>query len=283
MNTAKEQRLEEKTASILKNREEHRVFTETLEQCLENIKENVLGESEKKVENSIDPKDMLYYVKTACPLCGKKFESPKVRSKYLHIKQVDKDYCKYYESINPLYYEVMVCPQCSFAYNEEIQKSIHMSDKQRQEIKSRLQTVLQDRSLKDYSGVRNLDQAIETFLLALFALEGRHAQSSKKGMLYLKIAWLYRYKNDETKELKYIEKALSSLTSAYEKEIFTDPQTEINTTYLIGALYFKTGNYQEAARWLDRVLRRQGKPALPAVVKQARELWVELRQELRKK
>ncbi|OPX88230.1 MAG: hypothetical protein A4E52_01274 [Pelotomaculum sp. PtaB.Bin013] len=281
MNTAKEQLPEEKPASNLGNKDEHREFATTLEQYLDSVDESVFEENEKKTEKNIETKDLLYYVKTVCPLCGKKFESPKVRSKYLRMIHMDNDYCKYYEPINPLYYEMMVCSHCGFAYNEEI-KNTHLSDVQRKIIKSRLQKVLLDRSLTDYGGVRNLDQAVETFLLSLLSMQGNQGLNSIKGMLYLKIAWLYRYKKNEAKESYYIEKALLSLMSAYKNEVFQEAQKEINITYLIAVLYFRTGKYPEAARWLERILRRQNKSVQPAVAKQARELWAEVRQILRK-
>lgn len=280
MNAAKEQCPEEKSVQNSPVDTAHRLFTEKIEQYLENIEANIFAANEKTGEDCIEPKDMLYDLKAKCLLCGNKFVSPRVRSKYLRVKHMDKDFCKHYAAINPLFYEIMVCPQCGFAYNEEIQQ-IPMSSLQRQEIKSRLYTVLQGQAPKDYSGVRSLDQAIETFLLALYTLEGRPVPSSKKGMLYLKIAWLYRYQGNQWKEAKYIEKTLSALIKAYKNEIFTDAQAEVNITYLIGALFFRTGQYLEAAKWLDRVIRRP-KPVLPALAKQARELWVELRQEMRK-
>lgn len=267
------------TANESQNNATHSLLTQNIEQFLENIEADMLQEDEKNEEMNVEPKDMLYDLRTTCQLCGKKFTSPRVRSKYLRVKHVDKDFCKHYESINPLFYEIIVCPQCGFAYNEEIQK-VPMSARQRQDIKSRLEMILQGNAPKDYNGVRDLNQAIETFLLALFTLEGRPAPQSKKGMLYLKLAWLYRFQGNQGKEAKYIEKALSTLTLAYKNEIFTEAQAEVNITYLIGALYFQTGQYQEAARWLDRIIRRP-KPVLPALAKQARELWVELREALR--
>ncbi|MDF9409696.1 DUF2225 domain-containing protein [Pelotomaculum isophthalicicum JI] len=201
MNTAKEQLPEEKPASNLGNKDEHREFATTLEQYLDSVDESVFEENEKKTEKNIE---------------------------------------------------------------------------------TRLQKVLLDRSLTDYGGVRNLDQAVETFLLSLLSMQGNQGLNSIKGMLYLKIAWLYRYKKNEAKESYYIEKALLSLMSAYKNEVFQEAQKEINITYLIAVLYFRTGKYPEAARWLERILRRQNKSVQPAVAKQARELWAEVRQILRK-
>ncbi|MCG9967249.1 DUF2225 domain-containing protein [Pelotomaculum terephthalicicum JT] len=280
MNTAAERCPEGKNTFAFKSKGKHSVLAETLEQYLENISEDTFEDSAKKAEINIKEKDMLYYVKTVCPLCGKRFESPKVRSKYLRMTHMDNDYCKYYDSVNPLNYEVMVCSHCGFAYTEEIQK-MRLSDEQRKTIKSRLEKLLPDRPPRDYSGVRNLDQAVETFLLALLALQGKPAQGSTKGMLYLKIAWLYRYKNNPAKESDYIEKALSSLVSAYNNEIFQEIQKELNITYLIAVLYFRTGRYYESARWLERILLNRHRPVHPIVSKQAGELWDEVRQMLR--
>lgn len=101
------------------------------------------------------------------------------------------------------------------------------------------------------------------------------------GMLYLKTAWLYRFKGDEGEERKHIEKAISYFELAYEKEGFSDPKSDLNLIYLLGALNLRAGGNQEAAKWLDRVLRHPAKSMLPVVVNQAKDLWAEVRQKLR--
>lgn len=256
-------------------------FADTLEQHLSEI-ESTSGDNEKTSEKKeVELKDMLYYKKAACPICEANFQSPKVLSKYIQTLKIDNDFCQHYNLVNPLFYEINVCPVCGFAYNEEI-LSMRLRKEQSEAIKARLMAFWQENTLKDYSSVRTLEDAIETFLLAIFSLKSQHFKRSQLGMLYLKIAWLYRFKNETAQEQKYIEKALVNLAHAFEQENFSSIKSEINTAYLLGVLNLNIGNNLEAARWLDRVLRHPAKSMFPAIISQTRELWTDVRQKLRK-
>gem|GEM_PF-331347 len=257
-------------------------LSEILEQSLLNIEQVIEENTEQNPgdKKEIGIEEMLYYKKSVCPVCDTKFESPKVLSKYIQTQKIDYDFCHYYKFVNPLFYEMMVCPACGFAFNEEISK-LHFKKEHLDEIKSRLSAFWLDNVLKDYSGIRTLEQVIETFLLALITLKGLPVKNSQMGMLYLKLAWLYRYKGDKAQEQKYIEKAISHLLAAFDKENLSSPKSEINTAYLLGVLNIYMENNREAAKWLDRVLRHPSKSMFPMVLNQTRELWYEVRQKLR--
>ncbi len=226
-----------------------------------------------------DIEKTLYHAKITCPVCTAKFESMRVRSGSIRVQRIDDDFCQHYQSANPLYYEMVVCPRCGFAFNLEFAKT-QMSAGQREKAKLRLQPVWQDRA-KDYGGVRTWDDAMEAFRLALYALEDELVKSSKMGMLYLKTAWLYRYKGNEAGEQKYIEKAISSFANAYNTESFSEPKSELNIVYLLGALNLRAGKIQESAKWLDLVLRHPAKSMAPMLVTQTKDLWAKARQKLR--
>lgn len=226
-----------------------------------------------------DIEKTLYHAKITCPVCATKFESMRVRSGSIRVQRIDNDFCQHYQSANPLYYEMMVCPRCGFAFNLDFSK-MRMSAGQREEVKLRLQPVWQDRA-KNYGGVRTWNDAMEAFQLALYALEGGLVKSSKMGMLYLKTAWLYRYEGNGAGEQKYIQKAISSFAKAYETESFSDPKSELNIIYLLGALNMRAGKIQESAKWLDLVLRHPAKSMMPMLVNQTKDLWAEVRQKLR--
>lgn len=254
-------------------------FADILEQHLDEVEHADEEDEKTEAKKDIDLKEMLYYKKAVCPICGAKFETPKALSKYIQSVKMDYDFCQHHKFINPIYYEMTVCPICGFSFNEEIQ-GMRLKKEQSEEIKSRLMTFWQNNKLKDYSGVRTLEDAIETFLLAIYCLQGRPVKKSQMGMMYLKIAWFYRFKDEGEQERKYIEKALASLSLAFEKEDFS-AKAEINTAYLLGVLNLNTGNNREAAKWLDRVLRHPAKSMFPVVINQTRDLWTDVRQKLR--
>ncbi len=230
-------------------------------------------------ELSQDIEKTFYRAKITCSVCAKKFESMKVRSSSIRVQRIDEDFCQHYQSVNPLYYEMVVCPRCGFAFNLEFSKT-HMNAEQREKLKSRLQPVWQDRA-KDYSGVRTWNDAMEAFQLALYALEDELVKSSKMGMLYLKAAWLYRYVGNEAGEQKYIEKVISAFAKAYETESFSEPKSELNIVYLLGALNLRAGKTQESAKWLELVLRHPAKSTQPMLVNQTKDLWAKARHKLR--
>ncbi|MDF9406899.1 DUF2225 domain-containing protein [Pelotomaculum isophthalicicum JI] len=254
-------------------------FADILEQHLNDVEHADEEDDKADAKKEIEQKEMLYYKKAVCPICNAKFETPKALSKYVQSVKMDYDFCQHHKYINPIYYEMSVCPICGFTYNEEIQ-GMRLKKEQSEEIKSRLMTFWQNNKLKDYSGVRSLEDAIETFLLAIYCLQGRAVKKSQMGMMYLKIAWFYRFKDEGEQERKYIERALASLSLAFEKEDFS-AKAEINTAYLLGVLNLNTGNIRESAKWLDRVLRHPAKSMFPMIINQTRDLWTDVRQKLR--
>jgi len=48
-----------------------------------------------------------------------KIEVTKVKSKDCVVASRDSDFCVYYESVNPLFYEVWVCEHCGYAALQE--------------------------------------------------------------------------------------------------------------------------------------------------------------------
>ena len=257
----------------------------TPEQNLANRLKQRLAET-PSVQESFAPKEeassaeMLYAKKTVCPLCQAKFESSKVLSKYIKVEKIDQDLCKHHKFADPLNYEINVCPYCGYAFNEETAK-IRLRKDLADETKANLAAFWGADKVKDYCSERSLDDALETFLLALYCLRSVPIKKSQLSLLHLKIAWLYRHKGEQTLETEYLNSALENLTFSFEKESITSVRGEINTLYLLGVLNFQIGQYKTAARWLERILRHKSKTAFPLIVNQARDIWSEVRTALR--
>ncbi|MCL6635238.1 MAG: DUF2225 domain-containing protein [Peptococcaceae bacterium] len=220
--------------------------------------------------------DMLYRKEFTCPFCAQKFATFKARSRFVKVVKVDDDLCNHYESINPLFYEIAVCPGCGYSFHEE--DGLAVDEKAREEIEKRLPAVWRTR---DFGGVRDIGLAVESFKLALICQVARRVKDSQKAMLYLKLAWLYRFAHDRENEQLCISEAVRYFTSSFERESFADPKSEINILYLIGVLNKKLGNFKEASRWLDRVLRHPMKGSYSGVVNRARNIWQDLRKEMK--
>ncbi|MCX7779932.1 MAG: DUF2225 domain-containing protein [Negativicutes bacterium] len=221
--------------------------------------------------------ELLYTVDKECPLCQATFPVTKVRSKLQMIKQ-DGDFCTYYKELNPNYYVVWVCPHCGYAaqdtYFYELSPAAEMKLKQ----------FLHGREVNlNLSGVRTREQGMAAFKLAIFYAEMIAAPPSRLAGLYLKLAWLYREAEQAEEEKILLNKARANYEQATLKERFPiGNMTEITVDYLIGELYRRTGNYDQALSYLGKVVSNPRAKLERRILDMAKEAWHDAREQRKK-
>lgn len=231
------------------------------------------GEANEAARVKSGEEDQFYTKHYTCTFCGTRFPSLVVKSKSIQLIKTDTDFCPYYRTVNPLFYEVAVCPKCGYAFNQEMPKKLN--DRQRANLAQRLPEI---RRPSRFDAGRNLSLAVESFRAAIACLEAMGGKRLLLGKLYLKVAWLYRTSGNEAEERGYIEKALWYLDEAYRTEHSTDPSLELNLLYLLGDLSFRLGLDDVAARWLSKVLTHPKRSANPGIVNRTRDRWYDIRQ-----
>jgi hypothetical protein len=149
--------------------------------------------------------------------------------------------CVNYENINILFYDVWVCENCGYAALQDKFEGLFTKD-----IKVIKENISSHWTQRSFTGERDVNHAIEAFKLALLNLKVRNAKSSEVAKVCLRIAWLYRFKQDE-EEIKFLNFALKAYTDAYQNERFPLDRLDENTCmYIIAELYRRVGNYEEA-------------------------------------
>ncbi|MDO7788481.1 DUF2225 domain-containing protein [Desulforamulus aquiferis] len=222
--------------------------------------------------------DMIFPIKLTCPNCEKEFEHPEVKSKYIVIERQDRDFCSYFAGINPLFYDIMVCKYCGFAFTRET--NIPLSEPEKAIIKTILANWHTDGY--QYGGVRTLDMAIKAYNLAIVCQELRNAKDSVKGSLYLRLGWLYRYQGNKVSEEKSLQRALEFMKRAYERESTNELKKELRMIYLLGELSHRMGNEREAIQWLQTVISHKEVKRYPIFERMARSLWQDIREQHKK-
>lgn len=228
--------------------------------------------SEEKEAQKATPDTPFYPKQHTCPACNAAFTSLAVKSKYIRLVKTDPDFCPHYETVNPMFYEVVVCPHCGYAYTEETPK---LGAREKAILATRLPEI---RSPLSFTGERNFDLAVESFRLAILCLEAIGAKNSLLGKMYLKTAWLYRMAGKEAEERVNLEKALTYFEKAYESEQSPDPALELNLLYLLGELNLRLGNDDTAVRWFSQILEHPQRSTNPGIINRTRERWYEIRQ-----
>lgn len=208
----------------------------------------------------------LYNKSIECPVCSKSFEITKVKAKACKVASRDTDFCVYYEGLNPIIYDILVCENCGYAAQTDKFEGISFNDS-----KIILNTISPKWKKRSFSGERSIENAIEAFKLALYVMHIRKAKPSEIARICIRIAWMYRLKND-AKELDFMKFALASYVEAYEKESLpSENKLDENTClYMIGELNRRLSNFDDSIKWFSRLISSPGARKNPGLMESAR-------------
>ncbi|MCS7463524.1 DUF2225 domain-containing protein [Paenibacillus doosanensis] len=214
----------------------------------------------------------LFQVKIDCAYCETSFQTSRVRPSFKKATRTDTDFCVHYKDVNPDYYVVRVCPACGYAATENM--SEQFSPAQRDMFQTKIAAQWTN---KDYGLERNWDDAMQTYKLALVCAQLKNEKGRVIAGLLHHIAWLYRYKNDEEQERRFLQFALEAYTGVFETE-----GAELNNArlmYLLGELNRRLGRYHEAVQWFSRVVNDK-RIMDSAMIRACREQWTATREEM---
>lgn len=203
-----------------------------------------------------DPKDLLYDAEVTCPVCGNKFKAKAVKTNAGRVIKRDSDLCMHYDKINPFFYDVWLCNICGYA----AMKADFFKIRER-EIEAVQNNISMKWHGKNYPEVYDVNIAIERYKLALYNSVIMEAKASRKAMICLKIAWMYRFNEDKEKELVFLNQALEGLNYAYTTEEFPlYGMDKFTSMYLLGELNRRVSKNDEALSWFSKIITSQGVP-----------------------
>lgn len=193
---------------------------------------------------------LLYNKKVVCPVCDNNFNARAIKKSSYRILKKDSDFFIRYSIINPYFYDVWVCDECGYAAMKNDFE--HLNDYDADIIREKISPKWKS---KNYPDVYDIDLAITRYKLSLLNYYTINAKSSKKGMNSLKIAWMYRIKEDKEKEIKFLNQALKNFQDAY----YDEPSPiygmdKFTTMYLIGELLRRTGKGEDSLIWFSQVI-----------------------------
>lgn len=217
-------------------------------------------------------KKLIYETEKECPLCAKSFRVIKTRVG-IKLISMDTDFRMQYEGVNPYLYMVWVCPHCGYAAPDTCFAPLRESEK------AILLKALQGKEIGiDLQGERTIDQALASYKLAVYFGELRKIPHSQMAGLFLKMAWLYRDKEDADMEQSCLQKAVTHYMEAYSTERFPIGKMTQNTLgYLVANLLDRIGEYEEAAKWLGKVVNQKASGEAK-ILDMARDLWQSIKE-----
>lgn len=214
----------------------------------------------------------LFNVTVNCPYCEIQFQTSRVRPSFKKSSKTDTDFCVHYKDINPDFYVVRVCPFCGYSTTENFSDKLGKSQRVDFEVK-----VKSNWNMRDYTGERTWDEAMQTYKLALICGQINGEKDRVIAGILHHIAWLYREKNEEVQEKRFLRFALNAYIGVFESE-----GADLNNArlmYLIGELHRRLGEFNEAVKWFGRVIN--DKRIMDAsMIRACREQWATAREEM---
>ena len=222
-------------------------------------------EAPKKEE--VKEEDLVFEKSYTCPACSKPFKSLTVRTGKVKAVSQDVDLRWKFKQLDPLKYDVVMCPNCGCA--ALIGEFPRITGKQAKLIKEKISASF--KSQDPPHGKLSYDEALARYKVALANAVVRGVKASEKAFICLKAGWLLRGKAEsltpgtpgydeekkktEAEEDAFLKNALEGFKNARGSESFPMcGMDEHSVDYLIAALSFRFGDYALAEKLISEIL-----------------------------
>lgn len=203
---------------------------------------------------STDLSKLLYDKSYSCPLCDKAFTAKTIKVNKNQVLSIDSDLHANYSLVNPLLYDIIVCPHCG--YSAHVKSFDNLLSKQREWLKEHFSPL---RPVPAYSEFTTLEEGIHKHKMALLASIIKKGKLGEQSYLALHIAWLYRDLGDMENEISFLQRAYDGLVETLSKERFPlFGIDEITIMYMLADIAYRLNKVDDAKRFLSIVLTSSG-------------------------
>lgn len=253
-------------------------------------------EAEKQAEEKPEVKEetFLFDKSYECPVCYQGFKAKTVRSGKLRSLGTDRDLRPLYDQMEPLKYDVVICPNCGYAALTRFFGGLTAGQIKaiKENISANFHPVKEEKETYTY------EEALYRYKLCLANTIVKHGKVSEKAYICLKAGWLlrsmgenldpaeedYNKKMQEIKEQEkdFLKNALDGLITARQTESYPIcGMDEVTLEYLIAVLAMEFEKYDISSRLIYNILNT---PTVNNRIKdKAREVKDELLQQMGKK
>lgn len=242
---------------------------------LKNLENMNLYEEEKKAEDTAakaappvaQETDYLFDKSYECPVCDSKIKARTMKAGKAKLLRADTDLRPLYENIEPIKYDVILCPNCGYAALTRYFKGL--TSFQIKAIKEAISASFQP--VKEEKETYTYEEAVNRYKLCLANTIVKHGKASEKAYICLKTGWLlrsmgesldkseqdYEKKQAEIKEQEneFLRNALDGFLAARQAENYPMcGMDEITVEYLIAALAIGCEQFDVASRIISGIL-----------------------------
>ena len=231
----------------------------------EKTKEKV--KTEISIQKEYREEDFLFEKKYECPVCYKTFREKTVRAGKLRPESTDRDLRPVYEQMEPIKYDVVLCPRCGYATLTRYFGGLTAGQIKavRESISSGFRAPVTEGMTYTY------EEALNRYKLCLANAIVKRGKASEKAYICLKTGWLLRSMaealdedDDEydqklsglrSQEKEFLKNALEGFITARQSENYPIcGMDEFTLEYLIAVLSMEFEQYDIASKLIANVL-----------------------------
>lgn len=208
--------------------------------------------------------------------CKRKFNTLKVRSNFVKVKETESDFHPIYENdVNPLLYNVFVCEHCGFSFTEDFSKYFAPGLKEKIDKKISLHW-----KIHNFSGKRTITDALQAYQLGLVCGNIKNEKHITLAGLALRTAWLYRSIDNEEQEKRFMEISRDQYIESFSIEDYVGTSmTEIRVIYIIAELSRRIDDREKAIRYFSKVIEMQRNSNEVKIIEMAKDQWQKMKSE----
>lgn len=225
----------------------------------------------------------LWNKKLKCPFCGVEFETTRMRSSAIKIKEKESDFGSIYDGECPYFYAITACPQCTFAAANKDFDSIRAGAEPKIMEASKKIRLLNTKKPDIFAlGTSTVEVAVKRHELAIAFYKIRAYQEAViLPSLYLRLVWLYRMEKNGPKEMA----AMTEAAKAYEEFLHKGSDMPENlgepgVLYLIGELYRRRQLFKDARRFYERALASREIRSFPRIAEMIRDMMLDAKEKM---
>lgn len=230
-------------------------------------KQEKAAEPEKAKVPVMQESDFLFDKSYECPVCYSKIKSRTVKAGKARLVKTEMDLRAVYENIEPLKYDVILCPHCGYAALGRYFGGLTAT--QSKLVKENISKTF--RAPEKPKTVYPYEYAVYLYKMSLANAMVKHAKASEKAYICLKAGWLcrsyeesldresadYEQKSKEIKEQEreFIRNAYEGFLKAREAESYPMcGMDEATVEYLVAVFAMEFGQYEISSRIVANLL-----------------------------
>lgn len=225
----------------------------------------------------------LWNKKIKCPFCAEEFETTRLRSSVIKIKEKESDFGNIYEGECPYFYSLTACPKCTFtAQNKDFESVKPQYETKILEACKQIKESGKKKPDLFATGPLTASTAVKRHELAIAFMKMRKFQDlGILAGLYLHLVWLFRLMKETEKEKAAMAEASKAYEEYFDKSSkLPDHLGEPGILYLIGELNRRQGLLKEARRFYERALASREIKSFPQIAEMIRDMMLTAKEQM---